>query len=67
MIPQGGGSIVLVASMSANVRFQRVSRQILAHTFADRQHPAASNAIQRFESRYVKFLSVGRRPYLRDL
>lgn len=32
MIPQGGGSIVLVASMSASVRFQSKCRGAAAHS-----------------------------------
>lgn len=41
MIPQGGGSIVLVASMSANVRFHDSFSFFFVLTLcADRQHPA---------------------------
>ena len=57
MIPQGGGSIVLVASMSANVSFLPTFPRIWPHCFnslyIDYQHSSTSNTIQRLQSWWV--------------
>ena len=68
MIPQGGGSVVLVASMSANVS-SRMTYPITRvaptprpwHTLTpapDRQHPAAADAVQLGESWCVPRVDV---------